>query len=499
MPDQLDNLPDKGVGSRTRSGISWNLLGAVATNTMRIVVIAVLGRTLSSKDFGIVAVAISVNVVLFGIRDIGVGTAIVQRKALDDDHVATAFALSTYLGLGISLLLLAAAPLISWLYAIPEAVNVVRALGLLFFLRGVSTTSRMMSQRAMNFRTIALIDAAAFVGGSIGSMILAVLGAGPWALVAGYLLEEAIASTLYLYTSPTRVSLRVSGPRLRELMTFGTGQSVGYLFGTIANYGDNFVVGHVLGAQQLGYYARAYDLIKFPSTVFQSIVGTVLFPAFSRFQDDRERLATNFRRVTFLNALVLVPASAALIVLAPEVIGLLMGDGWDSAVLPFQILSISMLMRTSQRLGAIVAQAAGRVRGVAVVYFIYMICVIVGALFSIRWGIVGVATTTAASLVIVNIGCSYLAMNASGLGVIEVLMAHAPGVLVALVVTAVVWPLTSIMRGLNTSSTLVFTVVAVVAVAIGMLAVVIGLRRRGGDFEWLGNELRRLRGRGKPA
>ena len=55
----------EGVARSTRRGMSWNLAGAVVTNGLRLVVIAVLGRALSSKDFGIVAAAISVNVVFY--------------------------------------------------------------------------------------------------------------------------------------------------------------------------------------------------------------------------------------------------------------------------------------------------------------------------------------------------------------------------------------------------------------------------------------------------
>jgi O-antigen/teichoic acid export membrane protein len=476
-----------------RSGISWNFLGAVSTNGARLVVIAVLGRTLSSADFGVVAAAVSVNVILFAIRDIGVGTAIVQRKTIEPGHITTAFALSTYLGLAISALLFLAAPLIGELYGITASVDVLRVLGLLFALRGVSTTSRMMCQRAMNFRAIAIIEALAFALGSAVSIGFAMTGAGPWALVAGYLTEEALSTALYLGVSPPKLSLQIDRARLAELMSFGAGQTIGQIAGTIANSGDNFVVGHVLGARELGYYTRAYDLIKFPSTVFSSIVGSVLLPAFSRFQEERTRLASSFRRVTFLNALVLLPASAILMILAPEVIRVLMGPKWDATVLPFRVLTIAMLMRTNQRLGAIVATAAGAVNGVAVIYVLYLLCVIGGAAVTIRWGIAAVAISTAVTLFLVNAGCSYLAIRVSGLRSRELVAAHVPGLVLAGVVGAVAWPITSALRGTQLSSPLVLCAGALLAGAIGVIGVALCMRRGGTDFSWLRTELSRVR------
>lgn len=489
------SLTAERVGTKTRAGISWNLLGAFATNAMRVVVIAVLGRSLNSADFGVVSVAISVNTILIGVRDIGIGTALVQRKDLTPAHVTTAFALSTYLGLAVALGLTVAAPFLSDEFGVPDSAGVIRALSLLFVIRGVSTTARMMAQREMNFRAIALIDAMSFLVGSLVSMILAVLGAGYWALTLGYLAEEVVSSGAYVLSQRTDWGLKIDGARLRELMTFGTGQSIGYVLGTLAHNGDNFVVGHVLGARPLGYYARAYDLIRFPSTVFQAIVGSVLFPAFARFQDAPERLAAHFRRVTFLNALVLLPASAALIVLAPEVIRVLMGANWDSAVLPFQILSISILMRTGQRLGAIVAQAAGAVNGIAVVYGVYLVLVVGGAAFAIRWGLAGVAASTAIAIACADLGCSYLSIQISGLRWSAFGMAHVSGALIAAVIGAVGWPVASTLRAREVGTLPILALVGGLMILIALAGVALGLRSRSGDFTWARAEVARFRGR----
>lgn len=485
------------VGRQTRRGISWNLAGAIATNGLRIVVIAVLGRALDSRDFGIVAAAVTVNVVLYSIRDIGIGPALIQRRTLELGHITTTFAVSTYLGIALCALLIIGAPLIGDLWSIRESVGVIRAMAVLFVLRGIATTSRIMCQREMNFRAIALIDACSFALGSVLSMILAVLGAGPWALVCGYLLEEAISMLMYLVVSPPRVSLRIDVSRFRELMSFGTGQTISQIAGILATYGDNFVVGNRLGAAALGYYTRAYDLIKFPSAVFASIVGSVLFPAFSRLQDHREQLAVSFRRVLFLNALVLLPASAVLIVVAPEAILLLVGPGWDEAILPFRILSISILFRTSQKLGAMVAQAKGRANAVAVAYVIYMICVIGGAAITIQWGIVGVAVSTSVSIIVVCSESCYLGMREAHVPFRTVLAAHVPGVILALVVAAVSIPLSSLLRAVHASSSVTFAAVFTVSIAacVACLLLYWRGRREDADLTWLRQEVLRLKQR----
>jgi len=463
---------------------------------MRLVVLTVLGRALTSKDFGIVAAAVSVNVTVYGIRDVGIGSALVQRKQLEPSHLTTAFAVSVYLGIALSALLWFGAPLIGRFYGIPESVDVIRVLALVFFgLRSIATTSRMLCQRAMNFRLIAIVDATAFTIGSTVSIACALAGAGPWALVAGYLVEELISTTLYVGYSPPKLALAVDMARLRELLHFGIGQSVTQSTNVVATYGDNFVVGHALGATNLGYYSRAYDLIKFPSMVFDAIVGNVLFPAFSRLQDDRRNLATSFRRVAFVNALVLLPASAAIIVIAPEAIRLLMGAGWGDVVLPFRILAVTILLRTNLKLGGILAQAAGAVNAVAAAYAAYMVVVVGGALITIRWGIAGVAVSTAFAITSVSIHCCLLAMRVSDLSLPSFLRAHVPGAVIACCVILAAWPLAGELRASEAPFSFVLGAVVVAACVVSFALIAVGLRRGHGDFGWLAQELSKLRRR----
>ena len=68
--------------------------------------------------------------------------------------------------------------------------------------------------------------------------------------------------------------------------------------------------------------------------------------------------------------------------------------------MPFRILAVTMLLRTTQKVGGLVASAAGAVGGVAKAYTLYMICVIGGAALSIRWGIAGVACSTGLSILV---------------------------------------------------------------------------------------------------
>jgi O-antigen/teichoic acid export membrane protein len=487
---------------QVRRGISWNLVGAVSTNAMRILVVVVLGRVLDSHDFGVVAAALSVIAILHMVRDLGIGPALIQRREIAPGHVATAFAASTYLGAALAGLIFATAPLIGRLYHSPECVELLRALAAIFVLRGLATTSQMMCQRAMNFRAVALIDTLAYSAGSLASIALALAGLGPWSLAIGYLIEEVASTAAFLVLHRPPFTLRIDRARLRELLGFGTGQTLFQIVNIIATQGDNIVVGHALGAAALGYYSRAYDLIKLPGAVFTNIVGNVLFPAFSRLQDDRARLGAAFRRILFVNALVLIPASALLVVLAPEAIRILMGPRWGEAVLPFQILALVMVMRVSYKVGVVVASAAGAVYPLALVNVLYAVCVIAGAALTIAWGIPGVAASTAASIAVMYLACAWLGMQRCDLRWRSFFAAHGPGLALGALLAAGAWPAASALRAAGLPAAATLAIIAVLGGAAAVAIIAVWLRRGRGDFAWLGGELagirNRLRGRAAP-
>ena len=82
--------------------------------------------------------------------------------------------------------------------------------------------------------------------------------------------------------------------------------------------GDRFLIGKYLGTAALGVYAVAYNTMLVPASKIGGPLQRVLSPAFCRMQDEPERIAAAWARVTRLMAAVTVPALAGLVVVAPD-------------------------------------------------------------------------------------------------------------------------------------------------------------------------------------
>jgi len=133
-----------------------------------------------------------------------------------------------------------------------------------------------------------------------------------------------------------------------------------------------------LGIEALGVYGRAYQMLVFPVNLFSTTMSTVLFPSIAKFQDDIPRLARAFRRATAVIALVYLPLSIVLIVLAPEIVAILLGPNWHDVILPFQILAVGLLFRAN-KVNLVVAQATGAVYKRAWREGIYGLFVVIGS------------------------------------------------------------------------------------------------------------------------
>src|SRR5256884_9366467 len=137
-----------------------------------------------------------------------------------------------------------------------------------------------------------------------------------------------------------------------------------------------------------------------PPHLLGDAVDRVLFPAMASIQTDTRRLAEAYQRGVGLMALIMLPASATLFIVAPELIDVTLGPQWTVVVTPFQILALGMFLRTSYRISDVTARATAAVYHRAWRQLVYALCVLTGAWFGRAWGIDGVAAGVVGALAV---------------------------------------------------------------------------------------------------
>ena len=431
---------------RTVTGMLWVAWGKGANAILQLVVLGTLARLLSPADFGVVSAALVVISVSAIFSQLGMGPSLVQRPQLERRHLETAFASSAAFGILLGTIVWSLAPVLAAFFRIPEVTPVLRALAWVFPLRGLAVVAESLLERELRFRPIANLDIVSYaIGYGVVGITLALRGAGVWALVAANGAQVLVRTTLLLRLQPPP-RLRVERNAFRELFYFGGGFTLARLGNLLAHQGDNIVVGRLLGPAALGLYGRAYQLMSMPATLFGQVLDTVLFPTMARVQNDERRLGSAYLRGIALIALVMLPVSALLFVLAPEVIRFVLGPQWDAVILPFRIFSLGMLFRTSYKMSDSLARATGAVYRRAWRQAIHALLVIAGAAIGSRWGIPGVAAGVLVAVTSNFLIMAQLSVRVAHVSWTSVIAAHRAATLLALGGALAAWGVAAISR-----------------------------------------------------
>jgi O-antigen/teichoic acid export membrane protein len=463
--------PKENLTRLTLYGMGWEYTSVFLQALLQLAVLAILARLLTQEEFGLIGMAMIFVGIAGLLSQLSVSQAIVQIANLTQEHVSVGFTLSLLLSLVMSLLLWMSAPSIALFFGTDSLTPILRALSPSFILAGLGSVSEAMLQRELQFKKLAQANIGSYVFGYAGvSILLASFGFGVWALVWATMGQALVKTVLLFRLRPH--SLRVSLPREErdELLRLGGGFTLARIFNYAANQGDYLVVGRILGAGALGTYTRAYQLMMLPANYLGQALQRVLFPAMSKIQDDPQRLRRTYFTSVATISLVTAPISVLMVVAAPEIVEVLLGRRWLNTVLPFQVLTVGALFRTSYKTDDSLAKALGVAYKRSVRDAIYAAAVLVGSLLGTRWGLEGTATGVLFAVLlnyVLGTSMSLRLLNASW---IEVLKAQTAGIQLSIIVLVVALGTRSMLLTQGLPALLVLVGVAAVSGA-SLLAV----------------------------
>ena len=473
---------------RALGGGLWLSVGVIVQGVVTIGVVAVLARLLPPADFGLVSAGLLV-INFCGIFSQGlVGPAVVQHPALRDEHVESAFSISLLGGVALLAALWVLAPDASRALHAGGLTPVVRALAWILPVQALGAVPEALLRRSLQFRAVASIRITSYtVGYGIVGIGVAVTGGGLWSLVAANAAQVFLNTGLLLVRQPHRKQLRLHAPAARDLLATSGGIILGSLGNYAARNGDNLVVVRGLGVAALGLYERAYALMTMPAALVGQVLDDVLFPTMAEIQADRPRVAAAYRRCVAGVALVSLPLSAVVVILAPEIIAVILGPQWAQATIPFRILAIGTLFRTSYKISESLSRALGAVYRNAWRQWTYAALVVGGGIVGQHWGLAGVSWAVLGAIFANYLLTAQLGIGLVSLGWDDYVLAHGAGVKAAVAVAGPAWLTATLARALLPPSPLlvVGATLAVALVAVALLGAVRPQWLLGEDGQWL--------------
>ena len=431
-----EGSPKEGFRGAVVRGVAWQTATRGTFEASKIIVAVMLARLLTPHEYGVagmVLVVISLEQVLGGSA---FASVLIQRPQITEEDKSTIFWTTAGLGLTVCLVMASISWLVAGFYGNAEVQPLFAVVSLDFLLCSLGQVQQALLVREMDFKSLELRSMAGVVIGSAAAVGVALAGGGPWALVIQQLTATGVALVLLWRFSPWRPKLMFSVDRLRSMRGFGARASGTLVMFQLTQNTDNVLIGRFLGPLQLGFYSLAYNIVLVPVSRISAPLILVLYPVFSRVQNDLQRLASIWLRVLRLTSAVAVPATLGLIVVAPDMVDVVFGHRWQPATPVIQILAAVGLLYGIQGLNGAVLQARDHTQ----VLFRYSCASFAAALVAfvvgLHWGIIGVSACFAGVSFFMQPFYMHLTARSVGIGLRECWHALSGVTLAAVVSTA---------------------------------------------------------------
>jgi PST family polysaccharide transporter len=433
-----DDGPAEPLGSLARasaSGAMWNGITYGLSKGLVLVSTVVLARLLVPDDFGLVGIGLLVLGYLEVVNDFGVSAAVIQRR---DDHLRTAdvaFWTNMILGTFLTVTGVAIAPLIADFFQDDRATAIIQVLSLTFLVSSVGAIHESRLRRELAFRRRTAPELAkGLVKGAV-AISFAAGGAGAWSLVWAQMASAVVGSLMYWRALPWRPRRRWDGTIARSLLGYGSQITLVGLLGAVLRNVDYILVGRWLGTRALGLYTLAFRLPQLVVEGVATIVGQVVFPAFSRLQDEPARMRAALARVLTITSLLIAPLGIGIALIADPFVRVFYGERWAPAITTMQLLSLYMVVQSASRNVGDLYKAIGRpgiLTGLAVVKLAFTVPALI---IAVPHGIVAVAATQVGAAVLATAIDLVVATRRVGLRARDVVAIFAPAARATTVMT----------------------------------------------------------------
>lgn len=385
-----NNVKQDLVGRSVRGSASL-FLSEIGCNCFRLLGTVVMARLLMPEHFGLISMVTALTAFGEMFKDLGLGTATIQQKEITHKQISTLFWINVGVGAGFMLVLAGLAPVISWFYNEPRLFWICMAISSTFFFGGLTVQHQALLRRQMRFPQLALIQVFSTALSTLIGILLAWQGLEYWALVWKEVSRAMIQTGGTWVLSHWLPGLPVKESGVRKM--FQTGSHVtGFNILAFASQNlDQVLLGKFWGAEPLGLYKQAAQLLRLPVSLFSYPITNVMTPALSAVQSEAERYRSYYGQVVSFMAFCYMPMVAYFAIYSDSIIALLLGDKWLAAVPILQVLALGAIIEPIAATSGIVMITCGKTRDYLRLGIVRSVAQSLAIAIGVKWGLLGVA------------------------------------------------------------------------------------------------------------
>lgn len=384
------------------------LLSRMIDFLIQMITTMMLARILAPEEFGLVAMATALGGFLTIFIDLGLTDSTIQTSDINHKQVTNLFWINVVATGAIVLMVIALSPLVAWFYSEKRLINIMIIWSTYLFVYALSTQHIALLKRRMMFLRISITEIVATLISSGLAIILALYGWGYWSLVLRQVLFGICMTSgawIVCRWYPGLPSLRTG---IESMLKFGRNATGSFIVGYFARNLDKILIGWRFGANQLGYYHRAYYLFLLPATQSTEALKNVATSTLSKLRSEPSKYHSYYLRAVSLMSFIGMPISFFFMIESENLILLLFGSQWEPTVEIFRILAagtgVWIIYSTKYWLHASLGRSDRLIKWGIFDFFVSAIAILIG----LHFGPKGVALAYTCSIyLLTGLGLQY--------------------------------------------------------------------------------------------
>jgi O-antigen/teichoic acid export membrane protein len=381
----------------------------------------IMARLLSPSDFGLIAIAMTIILILEAALELPLSQALVSMPEIKDSYYDTAFTLGILRGAILCTLVFIISLPFAAFYHQKELVPLIQLLSLAPAARGLLNPRMAKFAKDLNFKYEFIFELIGKILAFILGTTTALITHSYWSIALCTITAPIIISMQSYFIMPFKPKLSLGDWRI--FSGFLGWISLSQLVLAINWQSDQLLLGKLMPPAKLGLFSTANNITNIPMAALFSPLLRPLLSAFTVLKDNPLRLRNSYLNSASAIVAIGLPLLVGQSSIAAPTIRLLLGDKWLGAIPMVHWLSLSLIPLLFGMLLTPLSMALGETREMVWRNVFQMLVklpfVIIGALM---YGFTGVIAARLISETLTSIYCMIIIRRLLNIKVIDQLI-----------------------------------------------------------------------------
>lgn len=333
--------------NKTLNGAKWSAIATLSSISISFIQIILLSHILPPHEFGLLSLALLVTMIADTISDFGITNSIIQKQNLTNEALSSLYWFNVLLGFVVFITVFSLSDVISSWFHQADLSPLIKTLSFAFLIIPHGQQYRAIFQKELEFNKVGIVETSSLFVGFIVTLTASCFY--PMAITAiwGYLCMTSFRMVFFCYLG-RRIYYPKSSFDIHKIkgnLKFGAYLTADAIVNQLNSNVATFILSRTLGVIAAGGYNLAANVAVFPPSKLNPILTRVMFPAFSKIQNDIPKLRSNFYKLLSFVGFVNFPALLGLLVVSHNFVSVVFGEKWQFITPALQVLCLVGLLR----------------------------------------------------------------------------------------------------------------------------------------------------------